>query len=240
MTKAPLSTFRPPALPIEITYRFELPDGTERVHLVQLHRKTCALMPTDEQPPEWTSLGRERCENCTLDARHSPWCPPARAVAGVAERFKELPSHTVALTEVTSEDRTYRKRGALANALGSLFGLVMSTSGCPHLDFLRPMARFHLPFATVEDTIVRSTSFHLLRQYRKARRAGSASLDLDAFARQYDAVATVNRGLARRVSAAGGKDSGRNAVVALDVLAKLLHMEIRDELPILDDIFPEG
>lgn len=225
--------------PIEITYRFQLPDGAERVHLVRLSRKNCAMEMPTEPAPEWTQLERGKCSNCPLDPRRSPYCPAARAAAGVADPLKDLPSHTVAVTEVVTEERTYLKKGGLSSALGSLFGLVMATSGCPHLDFLRPMARFHLPFATIEDTIVRSASFHLLRQYRKARRGGGESLELGALARQYDALAAVNRGLADRIRAIGGKDSGRNAVVALDVFAKMLHMEFKDELPILDEIFAD-
>jgi len=225
--------------PIEITYRFQLPDGVQRAHVVRLSRESCALEGSSETPPVWTELDRNKCTNCPLDARRSAHCPPARAIASAAEPFKDLVSHTMVSTEVVTEDRNYSKIGSLAAALGSLFGLVMATSGCPHLDFLRPMARFHLPFSTVEETIVRSVSFHLLRRYRAARRSGVESLELSSLGTQYATLATVNLGLADRIRAAGGKDSGRSAVVSLDVFAKMLRMEIRDELPILNEVFPD-
>ncbi|MBI2393824.1 MAG: hypothetical protein HYV09_29905 [Deltaproteobacteria bacterium] len=225
--------------PIEITYKFHLPDGRDRVHLVQLRRETLALEPDPAEPPAWTALDQNKCRNCTLEARTTPFCPPARAVAAVADHFKDAPSHTVTRTEVITEDRTYGKQCSLAEALGSLFGLVMATSGCPQLDFLRPMARFHLPFASVEETIVRATSFHLLRQYHRAKRGWPESLGLEVLAERYHDVTAVNQGLAQRIRAIGGKDSGRNAVVALDVFAKMLQMELRDELPILDELFPD-
>ena len=34
-------------------------------------------------------------------------------------------------------------------------GLIMATAGCPWTDRLRPMARFHLPFATEAETVYR-------------------------------------------------------------------------------------
>lgn len=224
--------------PIEVTYRFKLPDGSERVHLVTIERKTLQLVFTDEQPPAWTELDRNKCTNCPLDAAQSPYCPAARGAAAVCETFRDSPSYTVAQTEVVTDERTYSKTGPLANALGSLFGLVMSTSGCPRLNFLRPMARFHLPFATIEDTVVRAASFHLLEQYRSARKGGPETLALDRLAKDYAALAAVNVGLTNRIRSMGGRDSGRNAVVALDAFAKMLQMEIRDDLPILDELFP--
>jgi hypothetical protein len=234
----PVISGLPPPGPIEFTYRFQLPDGSARVHLVVIDRKTLQLQFTDEHPPAWTELERNKCSNCPLDAATTPYCPAARGAAAVCETFKDSPSYTIAETEVVTEERTYSKTGALASALGSLFGLVMATSGCPHLSFLRPMARFHLPFATIEDTVVRATSFHLLEQYRKARRGGPESLALDQLRKDYEALAAVNLGLTNRVRSMGGKDSGRNAVVALDAFAKMLHMELRDDLPILDEVFP--
>ena len=47
----------------------------------------------------------------------------------------------------------------------SLIGIYMVTSGCPIMDKLRPMARFHLPFASTEETIYRAISTYLLGQY---------------------------------------------------------------------------
>ena len=37
----------------------------------------------------------------------------------------------------------------------------MALSGCPVLEQLKPMARFHLPFASVEETIYRAASMYL-------------------------------------------------------------------------------
>jgi len=44
-------------------------------------------------------------------------------------------------------------------------GLVIATSGCPHTLFLKPMARFHLPLASVTETIYRASAMYLTAQY---------------------------------------------------------------------------
>ena len=47
-------------------------------------------------------------------------------------------------------------------AMSSVLGLIMATSGCPWTDRLRPMARFHLPFASEAETLYRSVGMFLL------------------------------------------------------------------------------
>lgn len=49
--------------------------------------------------------------------------------------------------------------------LYSLLGLVMATSGCPHLDFLRPLALHPLPFSSIHETVFRVSSSYLTEQY---------------------------------------------------------------------------
>lgn len=66
---------------------------------------------------------------------------------------------------MTTEDRAYLKVASLQEGLQGIFGLIMATSGCPHMDFLKPMARFHMPFSSSIETMVRTTSLYLLKQY---------------------------------------------------------------------------
>ena len=49
--------------------------------------------------------------------------------------------------------------------VSSLLGVIMTTSGCPIMAQLKPMVRFHLPFASLEETIFRMVSMHLVAQY---------------------------------------------------------------------------
>ena len=52
-------------------------------------------------------------------------------------------------------------------AIRSLIGLIMALSGCPHMEFFKPLARFHLPWASLEETTLRSASIYLLMQFFK-------------------------------------------------------------------------
>ena len=55
----------------------------------------------------------------------------------------------------------------------------MATSGCPHMDFFKPMARFHLPLANAEETVYRATSMYLLAQYFLQREGKEADMELE-------------------------------------------------------------
>lgn len=61
-----------------------------------------------------------------------------------------------------TEERTYSKDTLLQQGLASLLGIVMTTSGCPVLEPLKPMVRFHLPFATLTETVYRMVSMCLV------------------------------------------------------------------------------
>ncbi len=42
---------------------------------------------------------------------------------------------------------------------------VIAASACPHTDFLKPLARIHLPFPSLEEIVSRIVSAYLLFQY---------------------------------------------------------------------------
>ena len=101
-------------------------------------------------------------------------------------------------------------------------GLLMPTSGCPRMAFLKPMARFHLPFSTFEETMVRSLSFYLMRQ---ACRDSNEQEDftVTSFLKSYEGVSEVNHGLLERIKDIGlSGDADQNAIVILDTFAQML------------------
>ena len=106
----------------------------------------------------------------------------------------------------------------------------MVTSGCPVLAPLRPMVRFHLPFATRLETIFRAVSSYLVGQYLRARKGERADWELSGLAHTYKLVGKVNRAFALRLRAAVDKDANLNALVQLDVFAKALPESIDEEL----------
>ena len=152
--------------PIIITYSFNFDDGIDKTFSLQLDRETLDFANSEiNDAPEWAKLSYNKCTNCPLSEIDNNYCPVALNLNNLTEKFNAVVSHENVFVSVTTEDRTYKKRTTIEEALSSLMGLIMATSGCPVLDHLRPMARFHLPFAAPLETSIRSLSMFILAQY---------------------------------------------------------------------------
>ena len=57
-----------------------------------------------------------------------------------------------------------------------MIGLVLATSQCPWFNRLRSLADSHLPFASIEETLIRVTGNYLLQQYQLACEGGTPDL----------------------------------------------------------------
>ena len=102
--------------------------------------------------------------------------------------------------------------------MSSVLGLIMATAGCPWTDRLRPMARFHLPFASEAETVYRSVCMFLLAR----ELAGAARLQgFAALEELYENLHVVNRDMSRRLGAATRTDPARNAMALLDAYTTL-------------------
>jgi len=121
--------------------------------------------------------------------------------------------------------------------LSSIFGVIMATSDCPVMEFLKPMARFHLPFATIEETTVRTASMYLLAQYFKYKDAPGMKFDFRTLENHYSKVKLVNEGLLERINSVSSEDADKNAIVTLHSLSQFLSMEIDYSLSGLEYIF---
>jgi len=96
---------------------------------------------------------------------------------------------------------------------------------------------FHLPFATVEETVFRSASTYLLGQYFLRKQGKQADLDLVELADLHNGIQMVNRGMWKRFLEVVGKDAVNNAVICLDMFAKELPYAIEDSLEELEELF---
>jgi hypothetical protein len=131
---------------------------------------------------------------------------------------------------VHTKERTYFKETDLQTGIQSIFGLIMATSGCPHMDFLKLMARYHLPFSSLDETMVRALSFYLLKQAAKETIGKSGDFKLKELTAKYEMVNKVNQGIILRLRSLGGGDADRNALVILDTFAQLLPMTVGSDL----------
>ncbi len=235
-----------------IRYTFEFEDGHRESHEVRLHRETLELCETAKseraQPagglPEWTRLENHKCACCPLTSDAHPHCPAAVALANVSTSFGNRTSYTpVRVTVETGQSaggtptRTITRQAPLQEALFPLLGLRMATSGCPVLSKLRPMARFHLPFADSEETAYRAISMYLVSQFLRQSKGLSAEFDLRGLGEIYEQVHEVNLTFSKRLAQAGSADANINSLTTLDMFAQDVPWSIEAALPSLDHVF---
>jgi hypothetical protein len=221
--------------PLEIRYRFDLPDGSQKhLHLKFTPAEFRLSNATPAEPPFWTELKFSQCANCPLSPDEHKHCPAALQMAPVIESLKALVSFdTIGVTVLQAERKTHAEMSA-QQALSSVLGLIMATAGCPWTDRLRPMARFHLPFANEAETVYRTVcSFLLARELMGTGEAhGFATLK-----ELYENLHIVNRDMSRRLGAATRTDPARNAMALLDSYTTLLPAALESSLEELKPLF---
>jgi len=222
----------------KITYQFLFSDGRTTEHEVVLDGDTGRQVSGPVLSHQaWAQLEHKKCHHCPLKKEEHPECPVAKNLAVVADAFKSEKSFEKVVVKVITAERTYSKKVALQHGLFSLFGLIMATSNCPTMEFLRPMARFHLPFASLKESTIRSVSFYLLKQYFVAKKGGKPDYDLRELQKFYDALEEVNRGMADRIRSMSEEDAEANSIVILDTFAQILSNQLSNRLPDLDTLF---
>jgi hypothetical protein len=116
-----------------------------------------------------------------------------------------------------------------------MVGLRMATSGCPAFERLKPMVRFHMPFATSEETAYRALSMYLFAQYIIYKRGGgNPDWDLKYLDSMYDRIREVNKYVVTRLQNIKVKDASLNALINLDCFAISVKFSINLEM--IDEI----
>ncbi len=223
---------------IDIQYRFTLPDGQTRIFDLKFDRKDLSLLyDIPRKLPAWTNLEFKQCPHCPLSVKTHPHCPLAVSIRNVVEQCNAIVSHQEVTVEVTTNERVISQKTSAQRAISSLMGLIIATSGCPHTGFFKPMARFHLPFASEEETIYRSASSYLLAQFFMRKKGLKSDVDLKGLEKIYRNVHTVNIAMSDRLRECGDEDSYLNALVLLDCLATLMPATIKHSLKEIEDVF---
>ncbi|PIE66692.1 MAG: hypothetical protein CSA23_07845 [Deltaproteobacteria bacterium] len=219
-------------------YDIKLEDGQRSRFNITLDPETLTMQPSSpESYSAWTQLSYKQCACCSLSPKDTLYCPIAVNIAELVDRFKDILSHKNCLVTCETIDRMYSKKTSAMEGLTSVFGIVMATSNCPVMNFLKPMARFHLPFSSVEETMVRSTSFFLLGQYFEYKKGREDCFGFDQLEKRYVQVQQVNEGLLARIRSLGNQDADKNAVITLHSLSQFLSMEMDFSLQTIAHIF---
>jgi len=186
--------------------------------------------------PHWARLEVEQCACCPLGDEHA-YCPAAQSLANLMDDLGSLLSYDEVDTTVETPTRTMRVTVPAQKALSSILGLVMGTSGCPILARFMPMARFHLPFASTEETTFRSVGAYLMAQYFVHREGGEADWELSGLKAFYKDVHTINKAMVARMREELDGDAAVNAVAILDLFAHFLPMAVDEQLAELRPLF---
>lgn len=226
------------AKPRSFKYQFRYDDGTQFEFEVALDdRGFIKPKVTNREPPRWTHLEYEKCEHCPLNLKDQQSCPVALNLAPIIEAFQKKVSHENAMVVVFTPERSFAKRTSTQEGLQSLVGLIMATSPCPAMKFLKPMAQFHLPFASLDETMVRSVSMYLLSQYFKEKSGGQGDFTLQELDKSYQNVHWVNEGILARIRTMAQRDAGRNAITILDAFATMVTGKKKSNLDTLARLF---
>ncbi len=222
---------------IRYQYKFEFDHGPETNFDVELDAQSLALLGEDDAPkPDWTKLNYYQCDNCPLSS-DVEYCPVAVNLARIVEKFKDDVSFESTIVTVKTKERTFVKKTTLQKGIASIIGLFMTTSNCPIMDKLRPMARFHLPFATSVETFFRSISTYLTAQFLLARKGKDPDWSLARLLEYYKAINIVNKGISNRLAKASERDANVNAVIILHSFGDGISYFIQDGLEEIEPMF---
>lgn len=221
-------------MPTTVVYSFGFGDGHKEDVRLDVATDWRTATPRD-QDKGWVSLAHNQCPHCPLPATGD--CPFAVALASFARHFEPYYSYEPVQVEVTTAIRKVRAERDLQHAMASLVGLVGATSGCPRLRFFRPMAHFHQPFASEEETLFRAFSIHLLGRYLSEGGKSCIHPDFETLRQDYQGAALVNRCMAERIRGTFHSDALVNALVILNTYAEAAPVVIEERLAELAYIF---
>lgn len=206
-----------------IRYYFLLENGEKKSFVFQLD----PLDPErpenlDKEFPQWTRLDFHQCPICPYDPRERVYCPLAVNLVDIIKRFDGLMSYEKVYLRVVSKEREVSKKTTVQHGMSSLMGLAIAASGCPHTSFLAPMAHFHMPLASVQETVFRAVSSYLLSQYFLKQEGKNPDFELGGLTEIYRNLQVVNSATAGRLRLVTESDSTVNAIILLDTFAQSL------------------
>lgn len=219
------------------SYQFNFPDKDSIELNLEIDSLTTTLQTNENASLFWTALDFKQCSNCPLNLKQHPYCPVAQNLVPLLKVAGSLVSYDEVNVIITTAERTISADTTMQRAISSVLGLIMATSPCPHTEYLKPMAHFHLPLASEEETVYRTTSMYLLAQYFKSKQGMDYEMGFSGLTHIYTNLQTINRALANRLRAAIKQDATVNAIILLDLLSQAVAWSIDDQLEELEPLF---
>lgn len=216
---------------INFTYKFEFENSDVKEFNVDIDPETMLLVNnTVENPPEWTELEKFRCPHCPLNSKEHSHCPLALNLVKLISEFNEHNSFDKVKVFVKTDNRCFFKETDLQSGISSYLGIVMVTSGCPIMKKLSPMLRFHLPFATLEETEVRVFSLYLLAQLIKAKQGKEPDWEMKNLFNIYEDIRILNSNVSNKIADLEKKDANINSIIILNNFADFVTFTLNEKL----------
>ena len=220
-----------------IRYTFIFPEPEPSVSF-EVDELGDSSVETPQTPvPDWVSLERFRCKRCTLPEGSRRSCPAALSILPVTRSLSGRYSYSKIEVRVERRDVTYSAQMATQRAARPVIGLLLALSACPVMMRLRPMARFHVPFASAEHTILRFFGMHFVAQHLRQLQGLEPAWNEDGLLVLLDDLHAVNKRLADRIRAASEEDAAVNALIILDALAGAVEDSVENSLEGLRPFF---
>ena len=222
-------------------YKFLFTNGDEKIFILGLDPKSMnVIRSSNHVPSEWTRLETFKCPHCPLEISKHTHCPVAENLEDIIIFFTDMPSYEKVRLQVTSYERTYFKETSVQVGVSGILGILMPTSGCPILSKLKPLVRFHLPFASIEDTQFRVLSMYLFAQYIKMKKGKHPDWEMEELKKVYDDIQILNRNVAEQISKVESKDASINAVVVLNNFANFVSIAlVEEDIDYFESLFRE-
>lgn len=223
-----------------IRYTFDLGHDRLSFDIDTTQQPVGADAPFDyptEQLPSWTRLEKDQCACCPLKSESTRHCPAAVRIHEVLEAFKNSESVEHVKLTVTTERRTYTQQCDLQSGLNSMLGLQMATSGCPIVGKLRAMATFHMPFSSFGETLYRTVSAYLVKQFYVHKSGGTADWDLKELHAFYETLEGLNKSFSARIHEIDQNDAISNAIIIFFAASIVVAFSIEDGLDEYEDYF---
>lgn len=220
-----------------IKYSFKFENGEEQTFNIEIDTEKLKIKQPDYEPAEWTKLEVHQCTDCPLADIGKEYCPAAIAVQPMVEAFGSEQSFEDVEVTVTVPERCYQKKTSLQEGARSMLGILMPVSGCPVLAPLRSMVRFHLPFASSQETLFRAAGSYLIGQYFRNLERKSPDWHLEKMTDMYDEIHKVNVYFARRIHSIIKEDATANSLVILDIFAQTIPFSISTALKDIKPFF---
>ena len=216
--------------PIEIFYIFKFLSGNSKHFTVRLDPEKMECLGPGGEPPEWTAFRFHACEGCPIKDGPGKHCPVALNISAVSEDFGDLSASEATHVQIMTSKRDYAKSTTIQEGLTALLGLCMAASACPIMGKLKPLAGYHLPFATLNESVFRVASMYLLVQYFLQKKGREADWQMKGLTKIYEDIQKVNRGMSERLRLAASKDASLKAIANLDHTASLVPFVVNETL----------